>query len=397
MVQKSMSGLAAKIGKKWQAAHDSHKDDETEYSQFGELPAGIEGGIAQLVECKFDVFKSGDNAGEYYFLAAGVVVRPKEHSGERIEGLRTQIGPEPLCDTPNRTRAKLDDHLAWIYNELRKLGVDTASIDSIAELEGVCDTLKEEQPYFKFRTWKGKPQTEGPYAGQEPRVQHQWNGITDYEPDDDGGDIEDSTSPGDDNDNMPTKRPAAGKVSTGKKPQSTSTNGQGRPSVKPTASKPGKSPVKPGRKPEPEPDESDSNADGAEDEAMTDEEIIELAEQADADDEDAAVKMTDLALSNGITAKQIEKEYENWAAVAEAIISNRTEQSGDDEGEPEDTGTTTWSKGDVCKYKAKGLKKAVEMSIIAVDEAKEMATLKNLDNPKLIYKGVKWSDMLPTD
>jgi len=100
----SKSPLMAKLGNKLAESFDKHKDDETRYGGGSDLPKGIEGGIAQLVDCKFDTYKTGDNKGEFFFYAAGIVKAPKEVGGVPIVGLRTQIGPEPLCDTPDRSR-----------------------------------------------------------------------------------------------------------------------------------------------------------------------------------------------------------------------------------------------------------------------------------------------------
>jgi hypothetical protein len=194
-VQKSKSNLMAKLGDRLRKAHEEHKNDETEFSNFGDLPAGINGGIARLVDCKFVQIKADakKNAGEWMFYAAGTVVSPKEFEGQRIEGLRTQIS-EVLCDTPDASRKTVDDHLKWIYNELRKLGVNTAEME-FEDLEPTVAVLLEAHPYFKFRTWKGEMQKTGPYAGREPRVNHQWLGFTEYTPDEDpGAGTEDETA-----------------------------------------------------------------------------------------------------------------------------------------------------------------------------------------------------------
>jgi hypothetical protein len=52
--QRQQSDILAKYRDRAQQAHEAHASDETEYSQFGELPDGINGGIAQLVEVKVD-------------------------------------------------------------------------------------------------------------------------------------------------------------------------------------------------------------------------------------------------------------------------------------------------------------------------------------------------------
>lgn len=174
MAKMTKSSLLKKLGEAGARAFDEHKDDETTMPTGGELPSGIEDGVARLVDCKFDTYKKGDLKGEYYFYAAGEVLSPESHDGVKIQGRRTQIGPEPLCDTPNRSRSTIDEHLAWIMNEFRKLGVDTAEL-SIEDLEPTAESLKEAQPVFSFRTWKGKATEQF----RNPRVNHQWGGAVD--------------------------------------------------------------------------------------------------------------------------------------------------------------------------------------------------------------------------
>ena len=82
-------GLMSKLGAKLKHAVETHKSDETKFAGGGaNLPAGIEMGIAQLVMCKIGQYEKGDNTGEYYFMAQGIVVSPKVHDGIPIEGLR---------------------------------------------------------------------------------------------------------------------------------------------------------------------------------------------------------------------------------------------------------------------------------------------------------------------
>jgi hypothetical protein len=191
MAKKVRKGtLASKLGAAGEKAVSSHRTDETVFDTGGDLPAGIEGGIAQLTECKFDTFKKGDNTGEYFFFASGAVKEPKRHDGVPIEGLHTRIGPEPLCDTPNRqSRPDVDAHVDWVMNEMRKLGVDTSELD-IDSLEEAAAAIKEEQPHFRFRTWKGDATEQYP----NPRVNHVWSGACEYEEgDEETDDVVDET------------------------------------------------------------------------------------------------------------------------------------------------------------------------------------------------------------
>ena len=150
------SGLVGKLGAKLSKAVEAHKGDETKFSGGGgDLPGGIENGIAQLVLCKFGVYEKGEFEGEYYWMAQGVVVSPKKHAGIVIEGLRTSIGPEAICDTPNKARKTTEEHVAWVLNEMRKLGVDTSELSG-DDLESTAEALQELGPHFRFRTWQGQ-------------------------------------------------------------------------------------------------------------------------------------------------------------------------------------------------------------------------------------------------
>lgn len=186
--QTKKSGLFGKLGKRGREAFDSHKADTTSYGAGGDLPPGIEGGIAQLVDCRFDVYKKGEGLkGEYFFYAAGIVKSPKDHNGVRIEGLRTSI-MEPVCDTPGRKREGVDDHIDWILNEFRKLGVDTGDA-SYDQLEDLAEAIKQTQPHFRFRTWQGQVTDQYP----NPRVNHEWRGLCEHAEDDGADDVVDDT------------------------------------------------------------------------------------------------------------------------------------------------------------------------------------------------------------
>ena len=173
------SGLAAKLGDAGRKAVAAHKDDEVDLGFGGDLPPGIEGGVAQLTRCWFDQYKEGKNKGEYYMMAMGTVIEPVEFvdglSKEVIhcEGRQTKIGPLPICQTEKRG---LDENIGRVLNELRKLGVDTSGLE-LDDLESTVEQLQSEAPYFRFRTWIGKATPDFP----NPTTQHDWKGVTTFE------------------------------------------------------------------------------------------------------------------------------------------------------------------------------------------------------------------------
>ena len=348
-MQKAKTGLAAKLGMRGREAFEGHKADETKLmGGGGELPAGIDPGIAQLVECKFDTYKEGENQGEYYFYAAGTVVSPKEvvinGSKVPIEGLRTSI-MEPLCDTPNRKRADTDAHMQWVLNEFRKLGVNTKEI-GFDDLENVAAALKEEAPYFRFRTWQGKPTTEYP----DPRVNHDWRGHCEYHPDE-SDDVEDNT------DNVPPPKAATVKTAP--------------------------APVKREAVPKVAPKRETVKALDADD-------LMALAEAADAGDDEAAIKLAGQAKLFNVDAESAP----SWADVAQMIADN-AEASEEEVQEEDAKARSDWQpeKGDVYTYKPKGSRKGVECEVTAVFEDSGKVNLKNLEDGKSTYKGVLWGDL----
>ena len=376
-VQKKKSSLAIRLGNKARKAFEEVKDQEPEFDTQAGLPGGIEGGIARLVECKFTQIAAGkQNAGKDMFYAAGVIVSPAEVNGVNIEGLRTQIS-EPLYDTPTRSRKTVDDHLEWVMNEMKKLGLDMSEM-TLDDLEGAAETLKEEKPYFRFRTWSGTKQeitkkgnkffvgvvgpyaTEAaakaanPYAGTEPRVQHTWNGTCEYQEDEEATD-----------DGMVDESPT---VKPSKATKSTKAVGK-----------------------------------VVEEEETAEEDLAELAAAADGGDTEAAERLFELATEAGIDEETI-NSTEEWSAIVDMMQSSdeETEETEEEEeSDEEDTEEETeeeeeeWKpeKEEVYAYKAPGMRKAIDCEVTAVFENKETVNLKNLNDNK-VYKSVPWDKLI---
>lgn len=350
MAKKKKSALSKALGNKGQKALNAHKSDETEFDTGGSLPAGIEGGVAQLVDCKFgEVAEGKENAGKPYFYAAGIVHEPKEHGGVPIEGRRTSI-TEPLYDTPTRSRKDVDDHMDWILNELRKLGVDTEELNDLDELDATASALKDDGPYFRFRTWKGEKQTTGPYAGREPRTQEVWSGIIeDYEPPEDDDEVEEDDD-------------------------------------------------------EPEDDDTEDENEGEEDDTAEDsddgeegDDLEALGKEADDEDEDAQERLTELAEE----AELDPGDFKTWAKLATALAKLSDDEDGDDdEGEDDDSegddDEGEPEKGGVYKWKPPKKKKAIDVEVTAVQKKKQTVTVKDLATDKT-FKGVDWEKLEEAD
>lgn len=200
MAKSKKIGLGKRLGKAVKNL-SSIAEKEVEMGQGGELPE-IPNGVAKLVDCRFDIFKNGNNKGKPYFIAAGVVMAPEKVNSNgvpvRVKGLRTQI-MIGLVDNPNSNKyPTVQSNIDRVLNELKKLGADVAgriSTDdskSGDEIEELADELVQAGVHFNFRTWKGKA-TE---AYPNPRINHDWMGFNDdFELDDDDEDdgVQDSS------------------------------------------------------------------------------------------------------------------------------------------------------------------------------------------------------------
>jgi len=352
--QKSSGGvLAAKLGSRLAKAHEAHKDDVTAVSAGAGLPSGIELGIARLKSIQFGTYKTGKMQGEVFFMAQGTVLEPKKHDGIQIEGLNTQIGPEPLCDTPERKRATFDDHYAWVLNQLRLLGLDTSEIDG-SELEEVCEVLVGEAPTFRFRTWGGGEYTDAAGATRQGSINHEWNGAVDHDPED-SDDVEE--------DDVVEEVPK-GKKKTSPKP-----------------------------KPEPEEEEEEVTEEEATEEEGEEEEVTEeegeeedlqaLGAAADDGDEDAQVRLTELAEEAEFDTDTVE----TWTEVASALRGVTEEEATEEE---------EWSPevGEVYLYMPPKSKKAVECSVTKVLAKSQKVSLKAKVGGK-VYVSVPWSEIEP--
>lgn len=381
--QVKKSKLADKLGDAGRKAHEANKNNEVKLGFGGRLPAGIENGIAQVVDLHYGEFDRGDNKGKPFFMAAAVVKSPEfvmvgeyEESGAtvgnvvvvsggtrtKIAGMRTQIGPFPICAVTNKKTKEvtsLEDNYEKHLNELRKLlGGSTANL-KLEMLEDVCASLVKAGVYTKFRTYVGKVQTEGEYKGKDPMRGENWSGVCP----------------------APDARRANGQADDGV------TDNSGGYSV-------------------------DSDASGAEDGSNGQSDAVEVdldalgeaAKEYDGDEPtpaavDAQTKLLEIALEAGIT----KDDFENENSWEEAVASIRAAQSGEGDGStPDETPTKDWvpKKGDCCVYvpidpKTKKPKsRSVEVEVVSVNTKKKTVVLKNLVDGKSQYDDVHFDKLV---
>jgi hypothetical protein len=433
-----VSGVFSRYGPKAVEAFNKHKGDETEYGNFGDLPPGIDGGIAQLVDCRVLEIKEGkQNAGELMFFARGVVVEPEQVEDPRtglvvrIKNRNTTLS-EPLFHTAGRARETIEDHMAYVLNQLRKLGLSTEDITATdEEFNSQLATLKESAPFFRFRTWQGPKTDQYP----NPRVNHTWEGtqgLEDYIPPDEGSPIDDdATGPA-----APSERSVGNGSATRQpvNPSSTASNPSGKPvATTPTKTRqtargtnpnsptgqPGGKPVAPSARPAtifagsplgkpPAQPVASPTAEPADEFGDLD----SLAEKADAEDKESQKSLEAMATEAGVP-KDAVKKARSWADVAALIaaagqpgdeeeeeVEDEDESTeGTEEGSPDDSEEEEedqWDGpvvGDMYSYRVG--KKLVDVEVLEVNAARQTVTVKNYSEPKSPpIKGVKWTQLI---
>jgi hypothetical protein len=452
-----VSGIFSRYGSKAVEAFNKHKGDETEYGNFGDLPPGIDGGIAQLVDCRVLEIKEGkQNAGELMFFARGIVVEPEEVEDPRtglvvrIKNRNTTLS-EPLFHTAGRARETFEDHMAYVLNHLRKLGLSTEDIAATdEEFNSQLATLKESAPFFRFGTWLGPKSEQYP----NPRVNHRWEGtlgLEDYTPPDEGSPVEDETGSGSPSGkgngsvirpypagptstpSNPPGRPAAPSPTKtrptvrgesqnspagqpGGKPVSPSARPAARPATPPAGRPSGKPVAQPVVPPSAEPTLEPSSLRSSGHEAYADEfgDLDSLAEKADAEDKESQKTLEAMATEAGVP-KDAVKKARSWADVAALIAAagqpgdedEEEEESGDENESTEDTEEASpddsddeeedgWDGpvvGDMYSYRIG--KRLADVEVLEVNAVKQTVTVKNyseLKGPPI--KGVKWAQLI---
>jgi len=411
----TQSLMASKFAGTINEAFEEHKHDEVQVSAFGELPV-LDNGVAQLTECKFDQYKEGKNKGEWYFQARGMVHEPEYVGHVKTRGRFTMI-QEPMCETPDRTRKTVKEHVQWVINQLKLLGVDTREMTA-DDLEGTAEALKEAAPFFSFRTWKGQKQTTGTYANQEPKVNHEWQGATEYTPEEAGGVTEEPmpqpqaappkpaptanrAAPAPAQQKAPKPAPAApepkqfhNQFRVGKPVAGVNNDRRPNPTVStaaPAAPAPRPAP-KPAPKPAPPPPP-------AFDETTDLEYLAGLASTPGPQMDNAQQALNDRAIKAGYAEEDV-TNCDDWNTLIEWIRqAENPEASGEEtndqaENPGEEAASTAPQVEYVYNYLPPKSKKPVECECVGVDEANETVSLKNLNDPKTVYKNVPWASLI---
>lgn len=392
-----------------QQVHDQVKDRDTRYGSGGDLPAGIDGGIAQIVQAYFKVHEDGDHKGKVFAFFGGTVKSPgeirlpKDKGGNvvRVRGMRTtkfipcystqRKGQQG--DTVGKT---FEENWDVLLNELRMLGVSTADV-SDDEMEDVLKGLQDEQPHFRFRTWSGSATEKWP----NPRVNEQWQGVEGLEEyaDEDGDEVEDETNEDPDKEAPEEAADDAEEdvEALGEAADSEDVSAAVR--LTELAAAVGLDPndydtwadvvvalggVSGGTEEEEE-EEAGEEAEEGGDYTLADQKWEAILADVE-EDEDAQTVITNAASEAGIDPD----EYETWVEVVEAIAATG-EGTELTDVEPEDTEFTP-EKSEIHLYKPPGAKKSREFEVMSVNQAKKIVGLKALDNDKR-YNNVPWAKL----
>lgn len=364
------------VGDKGLKSFEKHKGDETKFDSNARLPAGIENGIAKLTSLKIEKSKKD---GKPYFTAVGIVTAPASHDGAPIKGLRTSI-IEPVFDTPTRGRKTVDEHMEWILNEIRKLGLETEGM-SKDEFEEAIVALVEDGPLFRFRTWKGAVATSGPYKDKEPRTNENWLGLIDADSveasgdDDVGGHVDEEESEEEEAEEKPAKTSAGGK---GKKPA--------------------KKAAKEEEPEEEEEEEEEESSDDDDEEFDVDAMVAKAKDEDDEDQADAQAALRKKAIALGCDEFKV-KKAKTWEAVGKMITEamEKADEGGDEEEEEEEEEedeTPVPKKGQALGWKNPKKKgKRTEVKVLAVDAKAKTVKVKDLDADKVV-DGIPFAQLI---
>lgn len=362
-VQSQKNSLMAQFGAELNGAIKQAVDAPVEYGRIGP-PPGIKGGVAQVIEAKFDEYKTGANKGKPYFRMAAVIIEPFSVivDGREVPAAGAQTSKMyPVCDTKTADGVVTPraQHIFDIINEMKKVAgeeyITNANIQTGLDLERVAAAIKKAKPYIRFDTSRRPardridPVTKKLIKGVDG-VWENWNGskgLEDYVPPEQNA-VRDSTA---------------------------SANGQQAEAE--------------------QVEETEQQEPGIDLEAL----VIAATEQKD---KAAQEKLSALATGAGASAEEIENA-ESWQQVADLITSGgqqqeQGEQPDQEEGEQEEEAATEpepLKKGDIVSWKAyvagtgpnKGktlrAKKGTDHEVVAINKDGTKVNLKDTTTGKV--------------
>lgn len=362
--QVQKTGLLAGLGQQMtntmnEQRGKAHKDVS------GQLPPGINGATAALKTLTIGEYKEGtDTKGKPFFMASGVCVYPETFTDANgqvhtIAGGRTQVGPIPLCNTPNAQGEKktFAQHWADFRDTLFHLGLDIDQFSGTpqqveAQILAGMQALLAQKIYFKFETWSGKPTPQFP----NPKTNHKWLKACEYNPNVDvGGGV--TLAPSTNGPSSADLVPDQGGVHL---PPQTATASNG--------------------------------------EVVTagDIDLMVLAALANTSGDAAeasANHLKELAIESGIEQSVIDDPEITWDQLATQILEAQGGEGTEESAPPEPKKGEVW----VYAFKDKNKKDVKkQVNIESVDSAKRVCDVKRLDT-KVVLKGVSFDALTPPE
>lgn len=354
-VQETESLLMKELGQEFVKAHEQSKNVKAKTSNRSELPSGLRG-IAQLNDIAIKKISQGKDAGKVMFYADATILDPVEYQGIPVKGRRTQIS-EPLYATPTRKRKTIKDHLDFVYEHLKMLGVPVEKLKP-SEIETAIAALKAKKAnvFIAFRTWKPPEATEGNYAGREPWLMQFWDARVDYKK-------KDATETAVRN-NLPSE-------------------------PEPTPDEPEPESIDPFNPPDAENVTQESEP--IDPELLDQSDIDSLAKRADeTQDLDASNRLMEWASQAGIPEK-VAKSTNTWKELADLI---KGKHSNNGTPTKEESKEIAIGIGDQFGFHPpdpttkQPSKTAVIVQVLKIDEDKGTVDLARVDNPKMKYLNV---------
>lgn len=202
-MQQQNSSFAARLGGHFSAAIAEHRDKPVDLGNR-RLPPGIKGGIAKI-SAMYTKEQTEDGKGtpkgQVYFYCGAVCVSPKDHDGQKCEGLQL-FKIVSLCEIPAKKTAwgespavSLRDNIYEFQNLFKLLGVPAPDVNEKTDPDGkkgeayyfaamAALTNPQRPVYIKFstRAWKSpqRPnESAADYQKREPMVFEEWEGLAD--------------------------------------------------------------------------------------------------------------------------------------------------------------------------------------------------------------------------
>ncbi len=193
MAQTVQTGLLKQFQSRLGQIAKKVTESPIEWGREQDPPPGVRNGVAQLVECGFGEFKTGNNKGQPFWRGAGVIQEPHTVivDGQEVAcaGKQTSI-TIALVDRKGKDDKIIPATVALedAVNEMRKLlypyEIDPKMLETEKGYYDLAAALSRQKPYFGFSTSKRDsreyidPKTKEKKMSQ-PGVWQNWHGTKD--------------------------------------------------------------------------------------------------------------------------------------------------------------------------------------------------------------------------